>query len=89
MVIKKALPHLMKIEREFLEIVQNHTCIRQMIDTIESDPSLVLEYLDNHLLDVCGRKRLESPDVKIVARTVLEALAILHEKGFVHTGQKS
>jgi casein kinase II subunit alpha len=74
-------------EREILEIVQNHICVRQMIDIIESHSSLVLEYLDDNLLDVCSRKRLKSSDIKIVARTVLEALAVLHENGFVHTGQ--
>ena len=87
MVIKRAPPHLLSIEREILEIVQNHTCIRQMIDNIESPSSLVLEYLDDNLQDVCSRKRLEGSDVKVVARTVIEALAMLHENGFVHTGQ--
>ncbi|KAL9130438.1 MAG: hypothetical protein Q9217_001361 [Psora testacea] len=84
-VIKRAPPHLLSIEREILEIVQNHKCIRQMIDNIDSPSSLVLEYLDDNLLDVCSRKRLEGSDVKVVARTVLEALAVLHENGFVHT----
>lgn len=87
MVIKRAPPHLLNIEREVLGVVQNHTCIRQMIDNIESPSSLVLEYLDDDLLDVCSRKRLESSDVKVVARIILEALAVLHENGFVHTGQ--
>jgi len=86
-VIKRAPPHLLSIEREVLGVVQNHTCIRQMIDNIESPSSLVLEYLDDNLLDVCSRKRLEGSDVKVVARIVLEALAVLHENGFVHTGQ--
>lgn len=56
-----------------------------MIDNIENPSSLVLEYLDDNLLDVCSRKRLESLDLKAVARTVLEALALLHENGLVHT----
>ena len=87
MVIKRALPHLLSIERKVLETVRNHRCIRQMIDNIESPPSLVLEYLDDNLLDVCGQQRLESLDLKFVARTVLEALAVLHGDGFVHTGK--
>ena len=87
MVIKRAPPHLLSNEREILGIVQNHTCIRQMIDNIESPSSLVLEYLDDNLLDVCSRKRLEGSDLKVVARIVLEALAVLHENGFVHTGK--
>ena len=58
-----------------------------MIDNIESPSSLVLEYLDDNLLDVCSRKRLEGSDVKVVARIVLEALAVLHKNGCVHTGK--
>lgn len=77
----------MSNEREILKIVQNNACIRQLIDEIEDPPSLALEYLDNNLLDVCGRKRLAGSDVKIVARTILKALVVLHENGFVHTGQ--
>lgn len=87
MIVKRAPPHLLSIEREILVIVQNHTCVRQMIDIIESHSSLVVEYLDDNLLDVCSRKRLGGSDVKVVARTGLEALAVLHENGFVHTGQ--
>ena len=87
MVIKRAPPHLLSNEREILGIVQNHTCFRQMIDNIESPSSLVLEYLDDNLLDVCSRKRLEGSDLKLVARIVLEALAVLHENGFVYTGK--
>ena len=86
MVAKRAPVHLLGIEREILENVQGHMCIRQMIDNIEDPASLVLEYLDDNLLDVCSRKRLEGTDVKVVARTVLEALTTLHENGFVHTG---
>ncbi len=76
----------MSIEHEIPEIVQGHTCIRQMIDNVEDPPSLVLKYLDDNVLDVCSRKRLEGTDVKLVARTVLEGLAALHANGFVHTG---
>ena len=77
----------LRIEREILVMVQNHTCVRQMIDIIESHSSLVLEYLDDNLLDVCSRNRLQGSDLKVVAHTVLEALAMLHGNGFVHTGQ--
>ena len=87
MVIKRAPHHLLSIEREILGIAQNHKYIRQIVDNIDSPPSLALEYLDDNLLDVCSRKRLEGSDVKVVARTVLEALAVLHENGFIHTGQ--
>lgn len=42
-VIKRALPHLWDVGRRVLEVVRGQTCIRQMIDIIESSPSLVLE----------------------------------------------
>ena len=87
MVVKSAEPYLMKTERKVLELMRDHTCIRQKIDDVESPPSMVLEYFDDNLLDVCSRKRLIGSDVKMVARSVLEALAILHEAGFVHTGK--
>lgn len=87
MVIKRAPPHLLSIEREVLGTVQNHISFRQMIDNVKNPSSLVLEYLDDNLLDVSRQKRLEGSDVKVVARTVLEALALLHENGFVHTGK--
>ena len=78
----------MAIERKVLDIVRGHECIRQRIDEVESPAWLVLEYLDDNLLAVSYRQRLESPDVKLVARTVLEALAVLHEAGFVHAGEQ-
>ncbi|KAI9759580.1 MAG: hypothetical protein M4579_002246 [Chaenotheca gracillima] len=87
-VIKGAPPHLLSIERDVLEVVQGHTSIRQKVDNIEDPPSLVLEYLDDNLLDVCCQQRLEGTDVKLVARTILEALAALHDNGFVHTDVK-
>ena len=58
-----------------------------MIDTIEDPPSLVLKYLDENLLKISGQQRLEGSDLKLVARNLLEALAALHENGFVHTGR--
>lgn len=79
---------MLTIERDTLKIVHGKSCIRQMIDNIENPPSIVLEYLDDNLLDVSRQKRLEGNDVKLVARTVLEALSLLHENGFVHTGQQ-
>lgn len=82
MLIKRALPG---IERNVLQIVRDHVCIRQMIDNIEEPPSLVLEHLNDNLLHVCGRRRLKTKGVKVVARTVLEALSLLHEEGFVPT----
>ena len=73
-------------ERKVLEAVHDHPYIRHMIDTTEDPPSLVLKYLDENLLRISVQKRLESSDLKLVTRNLLEALAALHGNGFVHTG---
>ena len=86
MVIKRGPEHLLDIEREVLETIPHHSCLRPMIDTTEDPLSLVLRHLDDNLLKVSGQKRLEGSDLKLVARNTLEALAELHGKGFVHTG---
>ncbi len=69
-----------------LETVRDHAFIRQLIDTTEHPPSLVLRYLDENLLEISGQKRLEGSDLKLVARNLLEALVTLHKNGFVYTG---
>lgn len=84
--IKRGPEHLLDIEREVLETIPDHPCLRPMIDTTEDPSSLVLRHLDDNLLNVSGQKRLEGSDLKFVARSTLEALAELHNKGFVHTG---
>lgn len=38
-VIKRAPLHLLSAEREVLKVVQNHSCIRQMINEVETPPS--------------------------------------------------
>ena len=86
-VIKRAPKQRLNNEREVLEAVRDHPYVRQMIDTTEDPPSLVLKFLDENLLKISGQKRLEGSDLKLVARNLLEALAALHENGFVHTGR--
>lgn len=51
-------------------------------------PSIVLKYLDNDLRAESNRQRLSRPDIKKVAKSVLEALCILHQDGMVHTGTR-
>ena len=79
----------MFVERNVLETIHHHPCLRPLIDTTEDPSSLVLRYLDDNLLNVSGQKRLEGSDLKFVARSTLEALAELHDKGFVHTGNNA
>lgn len=86
MIVKRAPKHRLNNEREVLEILHDHPCVRPIIDITEDPPSLVLKFLDKNLLKLSGQKRIEGPDLKLVARNLLQALAALHENGFVHTG---
>jgi len=49
-------------------------------------PSIVLKYLDSDLLTESNKKRLSRPDIKRVAKCLLETLRVLHSDGLVHTG---
>jgi len=56
-----------------------------MLDEIKNPPCLILQYLDDNLLHASSAKTLESSDVKIVAKRVLQAIQTLHEDGYTHT----
>lgn len=77
-------------ERDVLVRFQTRTpFIRPLLDeiaTTDSPPGLVLRYLDDDVLHASNTQRLTRPEVKYVAQRVLEALAVLHNEGFVHTG---
>ncbi|KAK2027319.1 serine/threonine protein kinase [Colletotrichum zoysiae] len=51
-------------------------------------PSIVLKYLDSDLRAESYRQSLSRTDIKKVAKSVLEALSILHRDGMVHTDIK-
>ncbi|KAH9211851.1 serine/threonine protein kinase [Leptodontidium sp. 2 PMI_412] len=51
-------------------------------------PSIVLKYLNSDLRAESNQQRLSRPDIKKVAKCVLEALRILHRDGMVHTDIK-
>ena len=64
--------------------------IRPLLDEIEDPedpPSIVLQHLDSDLETESHRQRLTRPEIKQVARSVLEALCVLHRDGMVHTGK--
>lgn len=48
----------------------------------------VLKYLDDDLLKASNTKRLTPLEIKYVAKRILEALRVLHDDGFVHTGEQ-
>ncbi|OAA67105.1 Protein kinase-like domain protein [Niveomyces insectorum RCEF 264] len=65
--------------------------LRPLVDEIvdpADPPSIVLRYLDSDLLSESNKKRLSLPEIKRVARSVLEALRVLHKDGLVHTDVK-
>ncbi|KAK3363696.1 kinase-like domain-containing protein [Lasiosphaeria hispida] len=65
--------------------------IRPLVDEIHEPvdpPSIILRYLDSDLLAESNKKRLSRPEIKQVARCVLEALRVLHRDGMVHTDIK-
>ena len=76
------------IEREQSALQRFAHCkqLRQVVDSIEEPRCLVLEHMDRDALDASDKGLLTRPDVKLIARSVLEALECLHETGFAHTG---
>lgn len=46
---------------------------------------IILQYLDDDILHASNTQRLTRPEVKYVAKRVLEPLAVLHDHGFLHT----
>jgi casein kinase II subunit alpha len=73
-------------ERDILKHFHARPGIRQLLDETQDPPSLVLEHLDDNLLAASNSKRLEKPEIKFIAKRILEALQAIHEDGYVHTG---
>lgn len=81
-------------ERDVLLRFQGRTPhIRPLLDEVEGDErndlKLILKHLDEDLLHTLGYRELTRAEVKHIGKGVLEALRVLHEDGFVHTGQQS
>ncbi|KDN70502.1 putative serine/threonine protein kinase [Colletotrichum sublineola] len=65
--------------------------LRPIVDEVISPidpPSIILRHLDSELLTESKKKRLTRPEIKQVARCILEALLILHKDRMVHTDVK-
>jgi hypothetical protein len=69
-----------------LQRFTNHQSIRQLVDSIDEPPCLILEHLECDALEASGQSRLGRSDVELIAKKVLEALQALHERGLAHTG---
>jgi serine/threonine protein kinase len=79
-------------ERDVLRSFQDRTpYLRPLIDEIEepsNPPTIVLKYLEDHLLNALIKKTLKRKELKYVSRSILEALKVLHKDGYVHTGKR-
>ena len=86
-VVKTASQVLLHNEMRYLTALRGHPRIRQMIDSIESPPSIVLEHAEEDLRSLSIRRKLDRPEIKTIALQLLEALSFAHSKNIVHTGQ--
>ncbi|PWY70287.1 STE/STE20 protein kinase [Aspergillus sclerotioniger CBS 115572] len=81
-------PHQARInnERAVLKQFQTRTpYLRPLIDEIIDPPALVLRHLDDDLMSASASQRLTTSEIKYVSKKVLQALAVLHDDGYVHT----
>lgn len=85
-IIKSAPKYRLDNERDILKHFHAQPGIRRLLDETQDPPSLVLKYLDDNLLTASNSKRLEKPEIKFIAKRILEALQAFHEDGYVHTG---
>jgi hypothetical protein len=77
-------------EAEVLRLFQAQTsALRPLIDQVKDveTPSIILKYLDSDLRVESAAKTLSRPEIKRVAKTVIGALQVLHQGGYVHTGE--
>lgn len=89
MIIKGVRHSRIRNERDILQKFQNRAPIRPLVDEILEPiepPGIVLQHLDNDLLTTSTSKTLNRSEIKHVAQVVLKALTIIHDDGYVHTG---
>jgi serine/threonine protein kinase len=80
-------------ERDVLKRFQHRTpYLRPLIDEIQ-EPSapitIALRYLESDLWEESNKTKMSRKELKYVSRCILEALNVLHEDGYVHTGGSS
>ena len=79
-------------EHDILKRFQARTStLRPLLDEVEDPaepPAIVLKYLDDDITIASRKQRLTRQEIKYVAKNVLEALQVLHEDGYVHTGTR-
>ncbi|KAJ0161526.1 Serine/threonine-protein kinase US3 -like protein [Colletotrichum tanaceti] len=79
-------------EADILHRYQSKTpFLRPIIDEVQEPadpPSIILRHLDSELLTESKKQRFTRPEIKHVARCILQALLVLHKDGMVHTDVK-
>lgn len=77
-------------ERDILKRFQARApTLRPLLDEIEDPaepPAITLKYLDDDVTRASRKQRLTRQEIEFVAKNVLEALEVLHEDGYAHTG---
>ncbi|EZF32256.1 hypothetical protein H101_04153 [Trichophyton interdigitale H6] len=73
------------INRTLLRIRATKMQTTLLLDKTSTPPAIVLKHLDDDLLNASDTQHLTRPEVKYVAKKVLEATSAFHEEGFVHT----
>ncbi|KAK4034907.1 hypothetical protein C8A01DRAFT_18339, partial [Parachaetomium inaequale] len=91
-VVIKSIRHV-RLENEYsiLKQFQDAAPLRPLIDEIQEPqgpPALVLKHYDCHAGKIADKRGLSPPEIRHVARRVLEGLRILHENGFLRADVK-
>lgn len=78
-------------ERDVLKVFAPRSkYIRPLLDEIvdPAEPAtIVLRHLQSTLLQASIQQKLNRTELKCVCRGVLEALAVMHNEGYVHAGK--
>lgn len=85
-VIKHAPPDRLHKEIQALRLCKGSPYIRQLVDTTDSPPSMVLERLDTSLYAASCQQPLEKGEIKQIIKSVLHGLIVLHGFGRIHNG---
>jgi len=86
-VIKQAPLGQFKNEIHALSLCRGSPYIRQLVDTSDDPPSMILERLDASLYAASCQQKLERRDIKQAVTATLKALALLHSHGLIHNGR--
>lgn len=91
-VIIKTAPHFrIKNERDILRKFQPRTpYLRPLVDEIiapRGPRGIVLKHLEDDLQTASAARKLNGREIRYISKRVLNALKVLHESGYVHTGQ--